>query len=130
MDQDGLYAAEMALPNTPRDQVINLTKFLFGQTRATIAHPVPSMPNWVGGNHANIRAAHRALALEVEGLQADELEASLPSLVIYCKQFSRLPNLTRIILSELDLWLNHEHRNDKAGLIAQAYPNQEGDQGV
>ena len=76
----------------------------------------------------NIRAAHRVLALEVEGLHADELEATLPTLVTYCRQFSRLPNLTRIILSELDLWLNHEHRNDKAGLIAQAYPNQEGDQ--
>ena len=131
-----LYAAKMALPvadrplvNTPRDQVIGLTKFLFNQARATVAHPMPSMPNWVGGQRANIRAAHRALALEVAGLQEDELEATLPCLVIYCRQFSRLPNLTRTILSELDLWLNHDHRNAKSGLIAQAYPNVEGDQG-
>ena len=78
---------------------------------------------------ANIRAAHRALPLDVDGLQADQLEVSLANLVVYCKQFMRLPNLTRIILSELDLWLNHEHRAVKSGLIAEAYPNDEGDAG-
>ena len=47
------------ISNTPRDQVINLTKFLFGQTRATEENSVPAMPGWVRGNAATIRAAHR-----------------------------------------------------------------------
>ena len=85
--------------NTPRDQVINL------------------------------RVAHRALNLDVEGLEADQLEVTLAGLVIYCKQFMRLPNLTHIILSELDTWLNHADRQAKSGFIAAAYPNIEGADG-
>ena len=53
----------MELNNTHRDQVTNLTKFIFGITHATAVNPEPCMPNWVGGNAANIRAAHRALTL-------------------------------------------------------------------
>jgi hypothetical protein len=50
---------------------------------------------------ANIRAAHRALDLNVTGLEANQLEVNLANLVMYCRQFVRLPGLTRIILSEL-----------------------------
>ena len=114
---------------TPRDQVTNLTKFLYGITRAIAANPEPSMPNWVGGNTANLRASHRALTLNVIGLEADQLEVSLATLVGYCKQFARLPNLTRIILSELDEWLTHVDRAAKSTLIAGAFPSEEGDGG-
>ena len=117
------------ISNTPRDQVINLTKFLYNQTRATEDNPEPSIPNWVRGNVANMKAAHRTLNLDVEGLAADQLEGTMASLVQYCKQFMRLPNLTRIILAELDTWLNHEDRQVKSGLIAAAYPNTEGADG-
>ena len=92
------------ISNTPRDQVINVRKFLYGQTRSTDVNPTPAIPGWVRGNVANIRVAHRALNLDVEGLEADQLEVTLANLVMYCKQFSRLPNLNRIILSELDTW--------------------------
>ena len=77
--------------NTPRDQVINLTKFLYGQTRATDENPAPSIPNWVRGNVANIRTAHRTLNLDVEGLADDQLEVTMASLVLYCKQFDYSP---------------------------------------
>ena len=67
--------------------------------------------------------------MDVEGLEADQLEVTLAGLVIYCKQFMRLPNLTRIILSELDTWLNHADCQAKSGFIAAAYPNVEGANG-
>ena len=81
------------------------------------------------GNVANIRTAHQNLNLDVEGLAADQLEVTMASLVLYCKQFLRLPNLTRIILLELDTWLNHEECQVKSGMIAAAYPNVEGADG-
>ena len=120
----------MELHNTPRDQVINLTKFVYGLSRATAVNPAPCIPNWVGGNAANIRAAHRALTLDVVGLEADQLEVGLANLVVYCRHFVRLPNLTRIILSELDLWLTHADRAAKSALITAAYPNEEGAAGA
>ena len=115
--------SSMELINTPRDQVINFTKFLYGQARATAVNPAPAIPGWVRGNVANIRAAHRALNLNVEGLEADQLEVNLANLVMYCRQFVRLPGLTRIILSELDIWLTHADRQAKSDLITAAYPN-------
>ena len=57
--------------------------------------------------------------MDVEGLEADQLEVTLAGLVIYCKRFMRLPNLAHIILSELDT----------SGFIAAAYPNVEGADG-
>ena len=116
----------MELANTPRDQVQGLTRFLYGQTRASQANPAPAIPDWVGGNAANIRTAHRALDLHVEGLEADQLNVTLADLVTYSRQFGRLPNLTRIILSELDTWLTHADRQTKSDRIAAAYPNEEG----
>ena len=106
--------------------MINFTKFLYGQTRATAVNPAPAIPGWVRGNVANIRAAHRALDLNVTGLEADQLEVNLANLVMYCRQFVRLPGLTRIILSELDIWLTHADRQAKSALITAAYPNEEG----
>ena len=92
-------------------------------------NPAPAIPGWVRGNVANIRAAHRALNLNVEGLESDQLEVTLANLVMYCKQFMRLPNLTRFILSELDTWLTQADRQAKSGLIAAVYPNEEGADG-
>ena len=106
--------------------MINFAKFLYGQTRATEVNPAPAIPGWVRGNVVNIRAAHRALDLNIEGLGADQLETNLANLVMYCRQFVRLPALTRIILSDLDTWLTHADRQAKSDFIAAAYPNVEG----
>ena len=112
--------------NIPKDQVINFSKFLYGRTRATEANPAPAIPGWVGGNVANIRAAHRAVDLDIEGLGVDGLEASLQYLVMYCKQFLKQPILTRVLLSNLDTWLTHADRRVKSDFISTAYPNTDG----
>ena len=112
--------------NIPKDQVINFSKFLYGRTRATEVNPTPAIPGWVAGNVANIRTAHRAVNLDIEGLGVDVLETSLANLVVYCKQFLKQPILTRVLLSNLDTWLTHADRRVKSDFIATAYPNEEG----